>query len=1052
MPRRPPQYAKSDFERILIDDFRGGMNVTDAEVALPPNQFRSVYNMYFNRQGQLYSRPPYRPLSFAAAPTDKRVKVSDYTKQLDTSTAITNQGGSPNRVRIPCIDHGFLVNDSVTIAGTEHYNGTHAVKAKTNDNFDIESAHVAETPVVDSVVAFTIEYNPKTIENYYTFRETISNWAYGDEMQVVSGLFKARDATHVDRYFVVIYNTSTAAWESIWSSSSATTVSVCIYKINKAIDLLLFPNNNNPERFVPANWASGGATGLTDLGLAAPASDAFSVAYVETTASTGWTANTAGDLIYYKFSYFYDETGTSTKYGESVTTALDDDAEPNAEKFHTVDSTAVSQVVLTFSDGAGTNIPLGVTRMRIYRAPLNIDEGPYQYLGEVVASTAPDGDGNGVFPTFTDNYAFGAEGAEDLAVGSNPSLSGSELKLVNVNTIGSYLIGYDANMDHKLIWCDAGFPDVWNPLNFDYLDTKGMYTVEFNRKIYAFTKESCYQKTEVEATAHKISNIGCIDGRTVMVTGKGIIWADYSTVYFANFVEHYGTDGDFPLDIGHNISRDIKRIDTGYPVSCAFIDRRYYINFTDGVFFNKKCYVYDVDINAWTQHSMQHTLLSRGDSKLFSLGKHEFGVNNEAHYIYEHDHRGTVSTAGASSYEGLDFHDYEFMVPAPVSWFKCDDALGTQNVIDSGTLGNDGTVGGASDTEDMDDSTDKHLTSCFDLSLDGGDQYFTAPNNASYTPADATRDLPFSVSVWVKTPATPSGTIQAIVCRYAVGASDEWILAYNAAGKVYFELHDIGNAAFMRVTLDSVLTADTWYHILATSIGDGRISATEGGLKLYINGALPAQTQATHAAYNKVSNAGIELSVGCLDGGGTPSNFWDARIDEIKIFTVCLTGEDISNLYGDVNTGISAYGGMKNIESNLTRAKILFSGEYRKTFFSSISYLVEGLYVNTNITLAGDNDRFSETVNFNSQLGTNAIDLYNARWDEARWSPNAANTVSDADYHGWVGYQEGSDVLHIKLNRRIKTENLKVSISNVDSRSVTMLGVALYYKSLPYVA
>jgi len=130
----------------------------------------------------------------------------------------------------------------------------------------------------------------------------------------------------------------------------------------------------------------------------------------------------------------------------------------------------------------------------------------------------------------------------------------------------------------------------------------------------------------------------------------------------------------------------------------------------------------------------------------------------------------------------------------------------------------------------------------------------------------------------------------------------------------------------------------------------------------------------------------------------------------------------------------------------------LFSGEYRKTFFSSISYLVEGLYVNTNITLAGDNDRFSETVNFNSQLGTNAIDLYNARWDEARWSPNAANTVSDADYHGWVGYQEGSDVLHIKLNRRIKTENLKVSISNVDSRSVTMLGVALYYKSLPYVA
>lgn len=72
--------------------------------------------------------------------------TNTYDRTLD-NTAVANQEGSPNVVRIASTAHGFLAGDYVTIMGTTNYDGTHLVThVEVVDTFDIEHAYTAETP------------------------------------------------------------------------------------------------------------------------------------------------------------------------------------------------------------------------------------------------------------------------------------------------------------------------------------------------------------------------------------------------------------------------------------------------------------------------------------------------------------------------------------------------------------------------------------------------------------------------------------------------------------------------------------------------------------------------------------------------------------------------------------------------------------------------------------------------------------------------------------------------------------------------------------------
>jgi hypothetical protein len=643
------EYQPDNFEQLVVSDFTGGLNITDPVITLPPNQFRTMLNLYYNRQGTIGARFPFRPYSFKTSTQDKPIVVdSDWEGDM---------------------------------------------------------------------------YRLKTLLDYQVFRETLSNgWSYNDEVHVVSGVFEDIVGSDDDVVLVAVYNSSDEVWTIIWAASDTVTtaVSVCPYKINQAFDLIIFPDDKNPERWSPSSTTSGGTNDhivgdLSDLGLTAPtAADSFTATGVVTDSAEG-LARIAAGTVYYKFSFVYDDKNVTTRYGESASTVVTD-GNCDTGIALTADATKKGKITITFTT---VTVASTISKVRIYRAPDSSPEGPYKYVGEteVTSTTA--------ITTFVDTIPWGEEGIEPPLAGSNPSLSGSELSVLKARTVGAYIVGFDASMDHKLIWCDSGSPDVWTPLNFDYLDNTGVRAIEFNRKVYIFTGKSCWQKENMDSAAVKISNIGCIDDRSIQEVGNGLMWMDYDTIYFADFVSQYGSKGDFPKDIGHRISESVNRRLTTAIVNSCFFERRYYITYTDTEDNLPRTYVYDVDIGGWTQHSAKHLAWARGSKTLYSLGATTItksitvidgtvdgganalitstahGLSNgdyvtisgttnyngtyvitwvsvdtfkivdasqdagetgqftiTKHYAFGHNYSATVSDAGESEYSGKDYHDY----------------------------------------------------------------------------------------------------------------------------------------------------------------------------------------------------------------------------------------------------------------------------------------------------------------------------------------------------------------------------------------------------------
>lgn len=88
-------------------------------------------------------------------------------------TSVSDQGGSPNQVRFVSTAHSFTADEIITISGTTNYDGTYRVEDVTANNFDIESAYVAETlsGATASQEAFT-----DLTENKIRFNSTNQNW------------------------------------------------------------------------------------------------------------------------------------------------------------------------------------------------------------------------------------------------------------------------------------------------------------------------------------------------------------------------------------------------------------------------------------------------------------------------------------------------------------------------------------------------------------------------------------------------------------------------------------------------------------------------------------------------------------------------------------------------------------------------------------------------------------------------------------------------------------------------------------------------------------
>jgi len=847
------------------------------------------------------------------------------------------------------------------------------------------------------------------LDGQEVFSFDVSGWSFEEELHVVWGRFTWTSTT---KMVVAVYCTNSETWKDIWSSPIATdtAVSVVSYTINQAFDLIIFPDSNNPERWTPDNGTGDGT--LSDLGLTAPGLLDFEVTYPAASANSEGPILSATDVMYYKFAYFYDDLNVTTKFGESPATAVTTTSSTTPGVF-----AAGAQINIQITDSvAGADIPSGVSKVLIYRAPIGTPEGPYKFIGECIPSVLPDGAGAGVFPVYVDTTALGFEGVENLPPGSDPSASPT-LAVLNVRNLSGYLVGFDASMPYKLIWCTGGQPDVWNPLNFDYLDTEGKVAVEFNRRVYAFTESSTYQKLTMGDTAFKISNIGTIDGDSVQDIGHGLMWMDYDTVYFADFVQQYGSKGDFPRDDGHPISNSIVRYDASANISSAFFERRYYLTYVDKSDFIRRTMVFDVDIQSWTRHNMKHPTLAAGKRKLYSIG-----TGNDKDYVYVHDYDDV--TPSGSDYDGKDYHDYlsvtgaafanmltvvavitksdihiggEFRkilvssislmvegsyVGSEISISSVDSTFGAskQFIKNLGTSVNETLVAkwdnavwagdmvghwkmngnsldsaiNANNGSDTDMAySSGHLANAADFN--GSTSFITIADNSSIN--ISTED--FSVAFWMKSSGT--GADKIIGRRTLTTGAIGWEIRFGGtSGPLTAHFVGAGGSGPELAFAGSVNLRDgSWHHVIITF-------DRSGDATLYADGSVDGTPQDISTETGSLYVA-QELMIGAYSATGGASFNYDGSLDDVRLYNKKLSAAEITDIYNG-GTG------------------------------------TEGIVISNDATLVEQ---------------------------------------------GWAGTSEGYDAIHKKIRRVMKSDRINITILNEDSRNLRILGFALYYKLLP---
>ncbi len=172
------------------------------------------------------------------------------------------------------------------------------------------------------------------------------------------------------------------------------------------------------------------------------------------------------------------------------------------------------------------------------------------------------------------------------------------------------------------------------------------------------------------------------------------------------------------------------------------------------------------------------------------------------------------------------------------------------------------------------------------ISLNGSSQYAYI-TDANQTGLDITGAL--TIELWIKFESLPSsGNTMYLVNKYIglTGLRQYGFRFLNDSGtyKLAFRKAD-AYVNFEEVFVDWTPSVDTWYHIAVTYNGTDEV-------KFYIDASQQGSTQSI--TYSGIGTGNTIFSIGCSDYGGSPSNFFDGLIDEVRIWNVVRTPTEIN--------------------------------------------------------------------------------------------------------------------------------------------------------------
>ena len=186
-----------------------------------------------------------------------------------------------------------------------------------------------------------------------------------------------------------------------------------------------------------------------------------------------------------------------------------------------------------------------------------------------------------------------------------------------------------------------------------------------------------------------------------------------------------------------------------------------------------------------------------------------------------------------------------------------------------------------------------------------GAQSFAATGTGIDVPANSafnwTGTESFSIEFWLNTPVLPTTENEIVVGRYdAVTGLQLWVglsgrLPDSDDGKVQFTF---GNTAsgFTNVRGDTVLTANTWYHVVVVRDGDDSL--------IYLNGS-PDRTSPDTTPFAAGFGSGTApLTIGDF---GFPGDFdFNGSVDEVALYNRALAPDEIKAHFdaGQLGNGV----------------------------------------------------------------------------------------------------------------------------------------------------
>ena len=211
---------------------------------------------------------------------------------------------------------------------------------------------------------------------------------------------------------------------------------------------------------------------------------------------------------------------------------------------------------------------------------------------------------------------------------------------------------------------------------------------------------------------------------------------------------------------------------------------------------------------------------------------------------------------------------------------------------DSSRNGNDGVIYGATWVEGKYGGA---------LSFDGVDDYVEFTYDSDFTPGKNS----WTIEVWVKAPS--KSTDMSIISWYRCGAnpkcytpdSAQYHLSIDENNKACWVVRDDNGNVYNIISHSSV--ADNSWHFLAVTF-----SSSSDFAELHMDGQLSNKTSAT---LTSLSDGGISIpfEIGRIfrTGWGSPNNYFNGIIDEVRIYNRALTEEEIKLHYEGKQTTLS---------------------------------------------------------------------------------------------------------------------------------------------------